>query len=86
MIGMGSLSEAELDFRDLISNPERREEYLAWSEGVRLRWERANVVWLHGYKDGKAVWKRERPPPEKEDEPARTQQVKGRRYAYTRPA
>lgn len=79
------LSEGDRDFRDLVSNPARRAEYLAWSEGVRLAWERQNVVWLHGFKDGKPVWRRERPPPEPEDEAVTTTQVRGRRYGYTRP-
>lgn len=64
------LTEAELAFRHLIAGEvvgervEVRAEFHRWSESVRLAWERENVVWLHGYHDGKPVWRRERPPPE----------------------
>jgi hypothetical protein len=55
------LSPAELAFRDLMS---RLAAYSAWAAGVRASWEYENVVWCHGYRDGKPVWRRERPPPE----------------------
>lgn len=80
------LSPAEVDFRDMLRNPARRREYLTWSDTVRLGWERANVVWLHGYKDGKPIWRTERPPPEPDDEraPTSSSPVRGRRYQPVR--
>lgn len=32
--------------------------------GAREAWERANVVWFHGFANGASVWRSERPPPE----------------------
>jgi hypothetical protein len=69
------LTQAELDFRWLIAGEqigdrvEVRAEFHDWSERVRLAWEAENVVWCHGYADGKPIWRRERPPPEVEQRP-----------------
>jgi len=58
-------SDAERAFRELLSRPAA---YAAWAQKVRLEWERANVVWFHGMKDGKAVWRSERPAAEPDPE------------------
>lgn len=65
---MDDLSPAELAFRQLLSRPA---EYARWAAGVRLAWERQNVVWLHGYHNGQPVWRRERPPQAPEGERSR---------------
>lgn len=52
-------SPAEVAFLELLSRPAA---YAVWAAGVRLEWELANVVWFHGYRNGKAVWRRNRPP------------------------
>lgn len=53
------LSRAELEFRALLRNGP---EYAIWARRVREQWERANIVWHHGFIDGQAIWKVERPP------------------------
>lgn len=66
------LTKVELDFLWLIAGEqigdrvEVRAEFHDWSERVRLAWEGENVLWCHGYADGKPIWRRERPPPEVE--------------------
>lgn len=57
-----SLSPAETAFRALLSRPA---EYASWAAGVRRDWELENVVWFHGTRHGKPVWRRERPPPDR---------------------
>jgi len=66
------LSPAEIAFRKLlepVKNPhsghlELSREYREWAALQRIGWERANVVWFYGFKDGKQVWGRNRPNPE----------------------
>ena len=67
-LGAEPLTAVELEFRDLIAGDqigdrvEVRREFHEWSERVRRAWEAENVIWFHGYADGKPVWRRERPP------------------------
>jgi hypothetical protein len=53
------LSLKELEFRALLADGPK---YALWARRVREQWERDNIVWLHGYLDGVAVWKVEKPP------------------------
>lgn len=55
------LSPAELAFRRLLSNPAA---YALWAAGVRRAWELENVVFFHGFRDGKPIWSRDRAPVE----------------------
>jgi hypothetical protein len=67
------LTPAELAFRQLIAGVvvgdrvEIDPAFADWSARVRLAWERENILWLQGYANGKPVWGRDRPPPEKPD-------------------
>lgn len=54
-------SKAEKAFIALQADPQA---YAAWATKVRADWERDNVLWMHGFRDGKAVWKQGRPPAE----------------------
>lgn len=46
------------------------QELAAWAAGVREQWEREHgVEWLQGYRDGVAVWRPRRPPPDPERTP-----------------
>lgn len=40
--------------------------YAERASEAREAWERDNVVWFHGFADGRAVWKVERPPTERD--------------------
>lgn len=64
---MSVLSPAEQAFRDLLSRPAA---YAAWANARRLEWERENVVWFHGFKDGAAIWRPERPAADPDPEKA----------------
>lgn len=39
-------------------------DYAEAARAARAAWELDNVVWLHGFADGRAVWRAERPPGE----------------------
>jgi hypothetical protein len=67
------LSPAELAFRRLLEPVKNRhsghlelsKEFRAWSAGVLLEWERANVVWYYGQNErGGSQWGSKRPKPE----------------------
>jgi hypothetical protein len=60
-----ALSDAELAFRRLVAD---RAAYAAWAAAAVLAWERDHVVWFHGYRNGVAVWRPERPPPDPDPE------------------
>lgn len=65
----GGRSPAEVAWLKLLQHPQAYAEHV---DRVRRRWEAENVVWFHGYRNGKAIWRRERPPQEPTDEaPAR---------------
>lgn len=59
------LSPAERNFLALVAD---RAAFAAWAAAVVLAWEREHVVWFHGYRNGAAVWLRERPPPDPDPE------------------
>ena len=59
------LSPAERKFLELVSRPAA---FAAWAREARLAWERDNVVWFHGFENGAAVWRRERPPADPDPE------------------
>lgn len=54
-------SPAELEHWRLTANPRAS---AAYAREAREAWERDNVVWFHGFADGRAVWRAERPPPD----------------------
>jgi hypothetical protein len=58
------LSPAEIAFRELLARPAS---FAQWAAGVRRAWERENVLWFHGFSNGKPVWKVDRPPPDRSD-------------------
>jgi hypothetical protein len=60
----GGRSPAEAEWLLLLRSPNA---YAAHVDQVRRAWEAENVVWFHGYRNGKAVWKPERPPPDPVD-------------------
>jgi hypothetical protein len=58
-------SPAEREFLKLLAD---RAAYAAWAAATVLAWERDHVVWFHGYRNGVAVWRPERPPPDPDPE------------------
>lgn len=57
------LSPAEVAFRALLAD---RHAYAEWAAGVRLAWERENVLWLQGWSEGQPVYTVSRSPADSE--------------------
>lgn len=68
----------EEKFREMLADPER---FSAFAAKCRREWELKNVVWFHGFANGKAIWKRERPPAEVVADPDK---AAGPRYQHAR--
>ena len=66
-------SPAEREFLELLSRPAA---FAVWAADVRAQWEFDNVVWFHGYRNGKAVWLRARPP--RDPDPERSPRFESR--------